>query len=135
MPSDEPCPVCGNADCETHSEDEQDEARRRAAAGQEPLVLAHDPAQQNKRRKKEDQLAEQMRADLHWVMRHERGRRVIYRQLERCGYATVSAVLANFDPHKTMFFDGMRNVGVQLFAELRALPDEYAQMMRENGGK
>lgn len=128
------CPICNRDECE-HSYDQQVEARRRQLAGLPPLVLADDPSMQATRRKKQESAGEQHLADLKWIMSTERGRRFLHHLLDRCQLGQISAVLAGFEPFKTMFHEGGRNVGMQYFAELQSLPEEYAQMLRENGAK
>ncbi len=68
--------------------------------------------------------------DYKWLMSSKRGRRVIFRVLERAGVYRMS-----FDTNAmTMAFnEGRRNEGLYLTSKLLgACPDLHAQMLKEN---
>lgn len=70
------------------------------------------------------------RDDLVWLMSGKRGRRVVYRQLERAGVWRSSF---NTDAMQMAFNEGMRNEGLALTAKLMAYcPTQYAEMTTEN---
>lgn len=66
--------------------------------------------------------------DLKWVMSNKRGRRFVWRLLDRAGIYRSS-----FTGNSTTFFnEGQRNIGLMLVAEIhRSCPDQYTQMIKE----
>lgn len=66
--------------------------------------------------------------DLKWLMSDKRGRRVVWRLLDKTGVYRSS-----FTGNSTTFFnEGARNVGLQLLLEINQFcPDRYAQMVTE----
>lgn len=82
-------------------------------------------------------LAEKQRAiqlefddDLRLVMGHERGRRFMWRQLDRAGMWRSSFVE---DRNGTDFREGMRNTALMLWSDLqRACPQLMLRMQEEN---
>lgn len=66
--------------------------------------------------------------DFRWLASDRRGRRVIYRLLDRAGVFRLSYTGNN----DTFFNEGMRNVGLRYLHLLNeASPQHYATMMRE----
>jgi hypothetical protein len=66
--------------------------------------------------------------DIREVLNTRRGRRFFWRYLEICGVYKTS----NADQHQIFFNEGMRNIGLQLLADLNeAAPEVYLVMLRE----
>jgi hypothetical protein len=76
-----------------------------------------------------DKLAAQIELDdFKWLMSSKRGRRVVWRLLERTGVYR-SSFTGNSE---TYFREGMRNVGLMLMAQIHtAGPNLYAAMVQE----
>lgn len=71
--------------------------------------------------------------DIKWLMGSKRGRRVVWRQLERCGVYRLSF---NHSGSITAFNEGMRNIGLMLLAQVQELaPDQFAVMLKEQTAK
>lgn len=74
------------------------------------------------------QAAQQERADMAWLMSGQRGRRVVWRQLEQGGVfrnAYMNDALA------MAFAEGCRNTALRMLAAVHAMP-EYQVMVVEN---
>lgn len=68
------------------------------------------------------------RDDFKWLMGDGRGRRVMYRLLERTGVFR-SSFTGNSE---TFFLEGQRNVGLMLMAQIHeACPEQYTAMLKE----
>lgn len=66
--------------------------------------------------------------DFKWVMSDKRGRRVMWRLLDRAGVFR-SSFTGNSE---TFFREGMRNIGLMIVAELNEhCPERYLQMVNE----
>lgn len=67
--------------------------------------------------------------DLKWVMSNKRGRRFVWRLMERTGIYRTS-----FTGNSTTFFnEGQRNIGLMLVSEIHEVcPDQYTLMVKEN---
>jgi hypothetical protein len=66
--------------------------------------------------------------DFKWLMGNKRGRRIMWRLLERTGMYR-SSFTGNSE---TFFREGMRNVGLSLLAQVHEItPDQYAVMLKE----
>ena len=66
--------------------------------------------------------------DFKWLMGNKRGRRIMWRLLERTGVYR-SSFTGNSE---TFFREGMRNVGLTLLSQVQQLtPDQYAVMLKE----
>jgi hypothetical protein len=66
--------------------------------------------------------------DIKWLMGSRRGRRIVWRLLERTGVFR-SSFTGNSE---TFFREGMRNVGLMLMAQINeACPEQYTQMVQE----
>lgn len=67
--------------------------------------------------------------DFNWIMGDARGRRFVWRLLEKAGVYRSS-----FTGNSTTFFnEGMRNIGLMIVAEIHELtPEAYALMLKEN---
>ena len=71
---------------------------------------------------------DQERGDLVWLMGSKRGRRIMWRLLERTGVYR-SSFTGNSE---TFFREGQRNVGLWLMAQIHEVcPDQYALMLKE----
>ena len=66
--------------------------------------------------------------DFKWLMGNKRGRRIVWRLLERTGVYR-SSFTGNSE---TFFREGMRNVGLALLAQVHEItPDQFAVMLKE----
>lgn len=66
--------------------------------------------------------------DLKWLMSNRRGRRIVWRLLERTGIFR-SSFTGNSE---TFFREGMRNVGLMLMAQINEVcPEQYTLMVQE----
>ena len=80
-------------------------------------------------RQRAGRLAEQQeRADIVWLMSGPRGRRIVWRLLEKAG---VFRQAFNPDALTMAFVEGCRNEGLRLLSVVHTLP-EYAAMVSEN---
>lgn len=67
--------------------------------------------------------------DVKWLMSNKRGRRIVYRLLERAGVWRLSF---NTNALQMAFNEGNRNEGLALFAKVMAFcPEQYAIMVKE----
>jgi len=72
--------------------------------------------------------ADQEKEDMKWLMGSTRGRRIVWRLLERTGVYR-SSFTGNSE---TFFREGQRNVGLMLMAQINEFsPDQYALMLKE----
>jgi hypothetical protein len=136
-PAEWKCPVCqrGPDACDC-SDDVITEAQARLDAGADPVVDASNPAQVAQRVKAQKRGETQDRDDLNWVMRHEQGRRIMWRLLEACSVFGNSFVRAQGDPHLTAFNCGEQNIGLSYLSRVVAQePDGYNLMVKENSGR
>jgi hypothetical protein len=100
------------------------------------MTVDHDPfdlrGQDRQRNEQEDKarLSRQTeREDIKWLMKGPRGRRIIWRLLERAGVFRLSYT---GDAASTNFNEGMRNMGLGLMVLINsACPEQYALMMQE----
>lgn len=68
--------------------------------------------------------------DLKWLMSNKRGRRFVFRVLER---ARVYSPSFNTNALVMAFTDGQKNEGVRLLAQLTThCPDRYLEMLEES---
>lgn len=68
--------------------------------------------------------------DLKWVMSNKRGRRFVFRLLERAGVFRLSF---NTNALSMAFNEGQRNEGLRLTAQIHAeCPDRYTEMLKES---
>jgi hypothetical protein len=71
---------------------------------------------------------EQEKDDFKWLMGSKRGRRIVWRLLERTGVFRTSFT----GNSETFFREGQRNVGLMLMAQIHEVcPDQYALMLKE----
>jgi hypothetical protein len=79
---------------------------------------------EQKRRAKEDA------DDWKWIMGQKRGRRMIWRQLERAG---VFRSTFDENPHRSAFNEGQRNEGIYITDQIMThCPEHWTNMMKEN---
>ena len=89
---------------------------------------AADPEQVERAKQKAESLNDRRLNDIREVLNTRRGRRFFWRYLEICGVYKTS----NADQHQIFFNEGMRNIGLQLLADLNeAAPEVYLIMLRE----
>jgi hypothetical protein len=101
-------------------------------------AVDHDPLDLDGQREREQKvgsdrkLARQVETeDMAWLMDNKRGRRIVWRLLERAGVYRTSFVAQSNS--QTAFNEGMRNFGLFLLSEAAvASPDSFAIMQREN---
>lgn len=68
--------------------------------------------------------------DLVWLMGNKRGRRIVWRLLDRAGVFRLS--FAGEATHQTAFNEGQRNEGLRLMALITEhAPDDYAAMLKD----
>lgn len=99
------------------------------------MTVDHDPfdlrGQDRQRNEHEDKarLTRQVeKEDIKWLMSGKRGRRIMWRLLERTGIFR-SSFTGNSE---TYFREGMRNVGLMLMAQINeACPEMYTLMVQE----
>ena len=71
---------------------------------------------------------DQEKMDMQWLMGSKRGRRIMWRLLERTGVYR-SSFTGNSE---TFLREGQRNVGLMLMAQIHEVsPDQYAVMLKE----
>lgn len=76
------------------------------------------------------QAARLERADLAWLMGGKRGRRIVWRWIDRAGVLKGSSF--SHDALTMAFAEGVRNPAMRLLAMALELPDAFAAMLREN---
>lgn len=76
--------------------------------------------------------ARQERDDLVWLMSGPRGRRIVWRQIDRAGVLTGSSFSP--DAMTMAFSEGVRNPAMRLLGLVLPM-DEFAVMVRENAPK
>jgi hypothetical protein len=73
--------------------------------------------------------AENEQADLKWLMGSKRGRRIVWRQLDRAGVFRLSF---NTNAMTMAFAEGNRNEGLRTISQIHALcPELYPVMVKE----
>lgn len=69
--------------------------------------------------------------DLVWLMDSKRGRRIVWRSLERAGVFRISF---STNAMSMAFAEGLRNDGIRLLLQIHTLcPDAYPLMIKEAG--
>lgn len=90
---------------------------------------AADPEQVQKAKEKSESFNDRRLNDVREVLNTVRGRRFFWRYLEICGVFKTS----NADASQIFFNEGMRNIGLQLLADVNeASPEAYLLMLRES---
>ena len=98
--------------------------------------MSHDPLdlrgqeQAKQERDERDRLAAQIEAeDTKWLMSTKRGRRIVWRLLERAGVFRLSF---NTNAMQMAFAEGARNEGLRTLAHIHAAcPESYQVMLAE----
>lgn len=99
-------------------------------AEQDPLDLRGQEALNEDRAEREKRNEQTEVSDLQWQMGDKRGRRIVYRALERAGVWRLSF---NTNALSMAFAEGMRNEGLRLMMMLnRHCPAKYSEMLMEN---
>ena len=89
---------------------------------------AADPEQVQRAKEKVESFEDQRLNDVREVLNTKRGRRFFWRYLTICGVFKTS----NADEHQVFFNEGMRNIGLQLLADVNeAAPEAYLKMLQE----
>ncbi len=82
---------------------------------------------------REDLTAKTEDGDTEWLMSSKRGRRIVWRMLERAGVFRLSF---STNSMQMAFNDGAKNEGLRLLAQIHAVcPDQYVQMLKESNAK
>lgn len=93
-----------------------------------PFDLEENAATEEEKKLRAKLLAEQDIKDLQWVMGDKRGRRFMWRLLERSGVFRISYT----GNSETYFREGMRNIGIMQLDDLKTYCEEtYIAMERE----
>jgi hypothetical protein len=95
----------------------------------DPLDTQHHEEKREAEAERQTLARQQEAADLTWLMKDKRGRRIVWRQL-----AAAGVFRSSFDPNAmTMAFnEGRRSEGLRLLAQVHELcPDLYPTMMKE----
>lgn len=80
--------------------------------------------------KREQLTRETEESDLKWLMASKRGRRIVWRLLDRAGVFRLSF---NTNAMAMAFAEGNRNEGLRLLAQIHALcPELYPVMLKDN---
>lgn len=83
---------------------------------------------QDKRRLRNAQIVEA--DDIKWLMEQKRGRRILWRQLDRCG---VFRSVFNTNAMQMSFNEGNRNEGLTMLNMIVSLaPEKYLEMLKEH---
>lgn len=94
----------------------------------DPLDLRGQERNKEQSEERHKLAADQEKADMQWLMSSKRGRRIMWRLLERTGVYR-SSFTGNSE---TFFREGARNVGLMLMAQIHEVcPDQYAVMLKE----
>lgn len=99
------------------------------------MSLHHDPfdlvGQERAKHQQDDKARLNLQSeldDIKWLMGSRRGRRIVWRLLERTGIFR-SSFTGNSE---TFFREGMRNVGLMLMAQINEVcPEQYTTMVQE----
>ena len=90
---------------------------------------AADPEQVEQARQKVESANDKRLNDVREVLNTRRGRRFFWRYLEICGVFKTS----NASEHQIFYNEGMRNIGLQLLADVNeAAPNAYLLMLKES---
>ena len=92
---------------------------------------AGDPEQVRKGKDKVKFLQDRSRADVQFLLSTAQGRRFIWRYLEECGVYR-SSVKGVFNPSEVFFYEGRREIGLKILADVHnADPEAYTRMINE----
>lgn len=100
------------------------------AAEYDPTDLRAQAAASEAKQRRERIRQETDDADLKWLMGTRRGRRILWRMLDRAGVFRLSF---NTNAMAMAFAEGQRNEGLRILARIHALcPERYPTMVSEN---
>lgn len=95
----------------------------------DPLDIRSQEQRQQEAQERNKLAAKVEEEDVKWLMSNKRGRRIVYRLLERAGVWRLSF---NTNALQMAFNEGNRNEGLALFAKVMAhCPEHYATMVKE----
>lgn len=81
-------------------------------------------------KEKSKSAAETFKEDIEWLMSNPRGRRIVWKYLERC-HVFETSFTTNLS--QTNFNEGERNIGLQILNDIMShAEDKYIKMMNEN---
>lgn len=129
------CPICNAEEggCD-HSDEERGAHVAALHQGREAPFNAGDEGQVETRSRSAKRREKQARKDFADVMNTPGGRRVMWALISRCGVFHSSFAKAKGDAAMTAFFEGERNVGIELITRATTeTPASYALMVKENG--
>jgi hypothetical protein len=96
----------------------------------DPLAFQDEDAAQAEKDQQLTRHAVTENDDVKWLMGTKRGRRIVWRQLDRAGVFRISF---STNAMAMAFAEGSRNEGLRLLALIHSLcPDLYVQMVRES---
>lgn len=97
-------------------------------SGHDPTDIVGQEARQERDAKRAKFLADQEVDDFKWVMSNKKGRRFVWRHLEKAGVFR-SSFTGNSE---TFFREGSRNLGLQVLAMvMEHTPEAFALMLKE----
>ena len=95
----------------------------------DPLDLREQEKSIEDRKTKDRLVAETEESDLKWLMGSKRGRRIVWRLLDRAGVFRLSF---NTNAMTMAFAEGNRNEGLRILAQIHTLcPELYPTMIKE----
>lgn len=95
----------------------------------DPLDIRSQDRAKAQRQLREELDRETENGDIKWLMSNKRGRRIIWRLLERAGVFRSSF---NTNAMSMAFSEGLRNEGLRLIAQIHQLcPELYPTMVKE----
>ena len=95
----------------------------------DPTDLAGQELARQELKGRERESEREERDDTKWLMSTRRGRRIVWRQLERAGVFRISF---NTNAMQMAFNEGTRNEGLKLLVTVQAAcPDQYTLMLQE----
>lgn len=96
----------------------------------DPIDTQEQDRQRASLQQREQLIRESEAADFKWLMGGKRGRRIVWRQLERAGVFRSSF---NTNAMSMAFAEGGRNEGLRTLSSIHSLcPELYAVMVKEN---
>lgn len=102
----------------------------RAVAEYDPIDVKAQARAREQQERRERVARETEVGDMEWLMSSKRGRRIVWRLLERAGVFRLSF---NTNAMSMAFAEGNRNAGLALLDQVHvACPDQYPVMLAEN---
>jgi hypothetical protein len=131
--SDKPCPICLQFACD-HSDEEISAHVEAMLKGEDAPYNAGDEEQVAKVARTAKQKDKQADADLKWVMSDARGRRFVWALMARSGIYRNSYLAGQGQGEAVAFYEGERNIGLELLARVaKVTPKAYQTMTQELG--